>query len=381
VRTDLPAGAQFELSYRENFVSFEFAALDYAAPEQNQYAYLMEGLDRDWVQIGTRRHVDYSNLEPGHYVFRVRGTNSDGVWNEEGAAVYLTITPPFWETWWFRGALLLFLVAGVLVAHRLRVRSIEARSRELAVLVEQRTAELRRESEQRTQAEAALRQSEMERTVLEAVAAERNRLARDLHDAVSQTLFSASLIAEALPKSWDRDRREGRQLLQELRQLTRGALAEMRSLLLELRPATLVEADLGDLMRQLAEAAMAREGLPITVRVEGRGKLPPDVHVALYRIAQEALNNVIKHARASQASVDLRFSHPPPPSSGKAAAGIRVELSIRDDGRGFDPAAVAPDRLGLGIMRERAESMGARLTVESEKGSGTEVRVAWTEGT
>jgi signal transduction histidine kinase len=205
-----------------------------------------------------------------------------------------------------------------------------------------------------------------------AVVQERNRLARELHDAVTQTLFSASLIAEAVPDTWDNDPAEGRQLLEELRQLSRGALAEMRTLLLELRPAALVETDLSDLLRQLAEAATGREGIPVTVKVDGQCHVPTEVHVALYRIAQEALNNVVKHARASRATVILRAS--PAPSEWGAG---KVELAIHDDGRGFDPDLTPPERLGLGIMRERAQAIGAELTIDSRPGQGTEVRVAW----
>jgi len=127
-----------------------------------------------------------------------------------------------------------------------------------------------------------------------AVMEERSRLARELHDAVTQTLFSASLIAETLPALWESDQDEGRQLLQELRKLSRGAMAEMRTLLLELRPTALAEASLDDLLRQLGEAVTGRTGVPVTMTVEGRCALPEDVHVALYRIAQEALNNVAK---------------------------------------------------------------------------------------
>ncbi|MFN2227243.1 MAG: GAF domain-containing protein, partial [Anaerolineae bacterium] len=130
-----------------------------------------------------------------------------------------------------------------------------------------------------------------------AVMEERQRLARELHDAVTQTLFSASLIAEAVPDLWESDQEEGRALLAELRQLSRGALAEMRTLLLELRPTALVEANLRDLLRQLGEAASGRTGVPVTIRVDDPGPLPQEVHVALYRIAQEALNNVVKHAQ------------------------------------------------------------------------------------
>jgi GAF domain-containing protein/ligand-binding sensor domain-containing protein len=216
-----------------------------------------------------------------------------------------------------------------------------------------------------------------------AVMEERQRLARDLHDAVTQTLFSASLIAEAVPASWEIDRQEGRQLLLEVQRLVRGAMAEMRTLLLELRPAALMESDLGDLMRQLSEAASGREGLPVQVTLEGLCVLPPDVHVTMYRIAQEALNNVGKHARASRIEVALRCA--PTPSAWRAerdplGSGARVELRVNDNGRGFDPSEIPSDRLGLGIMRERAEAIGARLTIDSRPGRGTQITVVW-EGT
>jgi signal transduction histidine kinase len=194
---------------------------------------------------------------------------------------------------------------------------------------------------------------------------ERQRLARDLHDAVTQTLFSASLIAEVLPRLWERNADEGRRRLEELRQLTRGALAEMRTLLLELRPAALTEVGLGDLLRQLTEAITGRARVPITLIVEGQCPLPPDVQVALYRIAQEALNNIAKHSGATEATVTL---HCQPD---------QVELCIRDNGRGFDQARVSPDRLGLGIMRERAESVGATFAIESRVGHGTRITVVW----
>jgi GAF domain-containing protein/HAMP domain-containing protein len=209
---------------------------------------------------------------------------------------------------------------------------------------------------------------------------ERNRLARDLHDAVTQTLFSASLIAQALPAVWRSDPEEGQHLLKELQQLNRGALAEMRTLLLELRPAALAEARLGDLLRQLSEAVTGRTGLLVTVTVEGQCTPPSNVHVTLYRIAQEALNNVVKHAHASQVTISLNCtSFPPqafPPQTRENGAG-RVELCVSDDGRGFDPNSIPPDRLGLSIIRERAEAVGAYLEIESNPGQGTQVTVVW----
>ena len=199
-----------------------------------------------------------------------------------------------------------------------------------------------------------------------AVVEERQRLARDLHDAVTQTLFSASLIAEVLPRIWDRDPKEGRRRLAEIRELTRGALAEMRTLLLELRPSALIEAELGDLLRQLGEAVTGRARVSVTVDVQGESaQMAPHIKVALYRVAQEALNNVAKHAGASQVTVSLY------------CGSSQAKLYIVDDGRGFDPASVPLDHLGLGIMRERAEAIGATLSIESEIGRGTKVVIVW----
>jgi signal transduction histidine kinase len=205
-----------------------------------------------------------------------------------------------------------------------------------------------------------------------AVLEERSRLARELHDAVTQTLFSASLIAETLPSLWVTDQAEGEKLLTELQQLNRGAMAEMRTLLLELRPAALVEASLDSLLTQLGEAVTGRTGIPVSVAVDGECTVPPDVHVALYRIAQEALNNVVKHARANQVTVTLTYV-----PSGEGLTD-RVDLTVVDDGVGFASSDVEPGELGLGIMHERATSIGATLEIESFLGSGTRVSVSWT---
>jgi ligand-binding sensor domain-containing protein/nitrate/nitrite-specific signal transduction histidine kinase len=517
----LPPDGRIELSYQQNDLSIEFAALDYHIPGKNQYAYRMEGVDRDWVAAGTRRYVNYTNLQPGSYVFRVKGSNNDGVWNEEGVTLQITIQPPFWGTWWFGGLVAGLLVCAALGAYRLRVRSIEARSRKLEQQVIERTDEInqrRKELEALYQADEnlyrhlnleqvlqalietamqlldadkgavlcwddkkenlviraarnfqlqtiantriprgkgkagrvvqsgetamvedtaqdasvtqSLVQAENIRAFIQvpikvenevfgvfsadytsprsfkeeelrlllalaqragiaiqnarlyeqshqlAVLEERGRLARDLHDAVTQTLFSASLVAEALPNTWEKNPQEGLGLLQELRSLSRGALAEMRTLLLELRPAALLETSLPNLLRQLGEASSGREGIPVAVQIEGEAELhqaaiPSDVHIALYRIAQEALNNVIKHARAHRVTVRLGYS----PES--QAEPVRVLLSICDDGRGFDPVQLPHNRLGLGIMQERVQAIGGTLTIESQPGHGTQVTVLW----
>jgi ligand-binding sensor domain-containing protein/signal transduction histidine kinase len=506
----------FRLEWPDNYFEFEFAALSFSRPERNQYAYMLEGIDRDWVDAGNRRFGRYTSLPGGSYTLRIRGSNGDGVWNQEGAAIRVAVVPPFWQTAPFRILAVVVLVAGAAGIYRQRVRSIEARSRELEREVEERTSEIeqrRRVAEGLREIVAVLNSDRPREEVLETIVAqaagllgagaavlhqvepdddrlaiqashglptelegieaipctasraeeviatgrplivpdlalggpagdpiaarwrqttlehfrsflavpmtiagrtdhclgfyfaephatsseeldlaialaeqamlaienarlyaqaqelaavqERQRLARDLHDAVSQTLFSASLIAEALPGIWESNPSEGEALLDKLRQLSRGALAEMRTLLMELRPAALTEASLKDLLNQLGQAVTGREGIPVSVDVDERLELPAEVHLVVYRVAQEALNNVIKHAQASQVDVALRGG----------AAG--VILTIHDDGQGFEADKVSADHLGLNIMRERAAAIDARLEIASEPGRGTDVTLIW----
>lgn len=206
-----------------------------------------------------------------------------------------------------------------------------------------------------------------ERASETAVAAERGRLARDLHDSVTQTLFSASLTAEVLPRIWARDPAEGVTRLEKLRELTRGALAEMRTLLLELRPAALAEMPLGDLLRQLAEGIVGRTRIEIEVAVTGERDLAPEVKTAFYRIAQEALNNVAKHSKAKAARITLTYG------------AQQVDLTVADDGIGFDPDANRANHLGLRIMAERADAIGAVLRITTTIDHGTQIDVRWSE--
>jgi signal transduction histidine kinase len=200
---------------------------------------------------------------------------------------------------------------------------------------------------------------------------ERNRLARDLHDAVTQTLFSASMIAGVLPDLWEEDIEAGRYRLRQLESLTRGALAEMRAMLLELRPQGLIEGRLQELLRHLVDAAAGRCKTEFSLNVHGSCDLPDDVKIACYRIVQEALHNVVKHADASHALVSLRCE----------ADGLR--LQIMDDGVGFDLDGVTSDRMGVCNMRERAEAIGGAFVINTAEGEGTQItiEVHWTAGT
>jgi signal transduction histidine kinase len=214
--------------------------------------------------------------------------------------------------------------------------------------------------------ENARLREQMERS---AVAAERSRLARELHDSVTQSLFAASLTAEALLHEPDPASARARQSLRDVQRLTRGALAEMRTLLLEMRPGALAQSSLDDLLAHVVQAAEARTRTSIALTVgDDLRPLPADVTIALYRIAQEATNNMVRHAHARRAWVTLTHSDE------------AVALTVGDDGQGFDRASVGAEQLGLRIMRERAEAVGARLEIAGEVGGGTVVDVVWSAG-
>ncbi|MBZ0301065.1 MAG: response regulator [Anaerolineae bacterium] len=195
---------------------------------------------------------------------------------------------------------------------------------------------------------------------------ERQRIARDLHDAVSQSLFSASVIAQSLPRLWDTNPDRILAQLQYLDELTQSALSEMRMLLLELRPSALQDVSLGSLLQQLARTLETRKQIRITASIDDLPMLVPEIKVALYRIAQEALNNMAKHSQATQAHVTLRREED------------HTALSIHDNGVGFQVGQAAPTSLGMRIMYERAEEIGAHLTITSGS-TGTDVTVTWSD--
>jgi len=195
---------------------------------------------------------------------------------------------------------------------------------------------------------------------------ERQRLARDLHDSVTQSLYTASMLGRMLPRTWESDPKAAREMLGQLGEVTDAALAEMRTLLLELRPAAILQAGLDELLRRLAQALRTHLEKPVEVEIAGAAQLPPEVHLAFYRLAQAALGNVVRHASSSQARARLDL------------ADAAATLVISDDGGGFDVARLG-DRRGMGIeiMRERAGAIGADLRIDSVVGQGTTVTLRW----
>jgi len=353
--------SEVTLRWPDNHFEFEFAALSFSHPEQNHYAYMLEGFDPDWIEIGTRRYGKYTNLPGGTYTLRLKGSNDDGVWNEADTPINITIIPPIWETWAFRGTAILLLAGAVFFGYRQRVKNMEFRSRDLEFQVQERTLDLEREVIQRIEIEKVLRIKEMD----QAVADERSRLARELHDSVTQSLYSQTLFSEAALRSIDQKEYDDiDNYVKQIGSIGLKALKEMRLLVFELRPLELEKESFVDALRQRLEAVEGRVGIDSLVEVDELFNLPDDIDQDLFRIAQESLNNALKHAEASHVVVYLRQNTD------------TIEMEIIDDGIGFSLDAL-PDQGGMGLnnIRERVEAIGGELSIITDPGKGTKIKV------
>ena len=344
--------SEITLKWPVNSFDFEYAALSFAQPEKNQYAYYLEGFEDTWKEVGNRRFGQYTNLPGGSYTLRVRGSNNSGVWNEAGIAVQITVVPPFWQTGWFFAVLVLAILGVFYGGYRFRVRSLKKRERELEQQVEERTSEL-------LQTQANLKQIEMDK----AVSKERTRLARDLHDSVTQSIYSLTLLSEAgqrMIKRGDFSQAEGNQM--RLGEIAQQALQEMRLLVYELRPQVLEQEGFIGALQHRLESVEKRAGINARMRVDPQLDIPPDLEEELFHIAIEALNNALKHAQASEVSLSIEKDE------------AFLVLTIADNGRGFD-ADLAKSQGGVGIasMTERAEKIGGSIRFHSLSTGGTKI--------
>jgi NarL family two-component system sensor histidine kinase LiaS len=259
----------------------------------------------------------------------------------------VTVIPPIWETWWFLTLSGLVIISVVWAGYRLRVRSIEARRWELERQVAERTREIERLFEQMKEL---------------AIIEERNRLARELHDSAKQKAFAALAQIGAASGLLQRNTAAAQNHIKEAENLVHDVIQELTFLIQEMYPLALKEKGLPTSLREYLFEWESRTDIHVILRVEAERRLPLNVEQALYRIAQESLANIARHSRASQAEVSLDY--------GEQA--IRLEIS--DNGRGFE-ANQKPNGIGLRSIRERAESIGGQVSIESTPGNGTHIRV------
>ncbi|MBU0490823.1 MAG: response regulator [Chloroflexi bacterium] len=392
-----------ELSYEQDFFSFEFAALDYSAPAKNQYAYMMDGLDKDWNYVdSTRRFAGYTSVPPGDYTFRVKGTNSDGVWNEEGTAIRITITPPFWETWWFRILAAGLVIGGVLGFFAWRIRSIEGQRRRLEIQVQERTSELRetlaelnRSKEAAEQAQHAAETANRAKSVFLANMSHELRTPMNAVLGFTQLMTRDTNLTPAQRANLGIINRSGEHLLGLINDVLEMSKIEAgRAVLSE------QSFDLHRLLDGLEEMFLLRaerKGLALTF--ERDPAVPQYVQTDEGKLRQVLMNligNAIKFT--PKGGVKLRIASravhtrevpsavPLHPASEALVCQLQFEvqdtglgIASEDIGRIFDPFVQTASEqqsqegtgLGLSISRQFVRLMGGDITVTSAPGQGS----------
>jgi signal transduction histidine kinase/ligand-binding sensor domain-containing protein len=336
-----PQSAIQVLPGQDNF-EIQYAALSFINSENLRFKYKLEGADHDWVEAGTRRTAYYSHVSPGEYTFKVLGANADGVWNTTGASLRITVVPPFWLTWWFM-ALVALGVAGAMV-----------------VIWKYRVAQLQR---------VQLAQAAFARQLIASQEAERKRIAGELHDSLGQNLVIIRNWA-MLGAGQLEDKSPAREELDEINAIASRTINEVREIAYNLGPYHLERLGFENSIKDMASRVAQASGIAIATKLDALdGALSSETQMSLYRIAQEALNNVVKHSGATKTRIALK----------REPAGVR--LSVVDNGRGFDPQATKPSEtlgasrpgFGLNGMAERVRLLGGALTIRSAPEQGTTV--------
>jgi signal transduction histidine kinase len=320
-------------------LEIHYASLNLNAPERARFRYRMEGHEKNWIEAGNARLVSYSKLPPGPYTFHVTAANEDGVWNEKGASLAITVLPPpppFWRTWWFIAGSALFVIGAV--AGSVHYFSTQRLARQLAVMRQQETLER-----------------------------ERARIARDIHDQVGASLTQVALLGELVETDKDSPvdvQEHAQQICQTARETTRA----LDEIVWTVNPQNDTLDGLVNYICKNAQDYLAVAG--VRYRFEVPPELParpiaPDVRHNVFLASKEAVTNVVRHAKASAAWIRLRLE----PAS--------FTLEIEDNGRGLaglDPEA-AQRRHGLKNMRKRMEEVGGSFEIRPGAEGGALVRL------
>jgi len=310
---------EIELSYDSYVVTFEFVALDYTNPENNQYSYMLEGYDKDWIPSGDRRFVTYSGIGAGDYKFKVRGSNNDGEWNMDGATLKISILPPFWATLWFISIIIIVIASIVVYIVTSYVRQLLA----------------------------------VERL--------RTKLAADLHDNIGSSLTEISILSEVISKKLIGEDEGVQKSLKRISEDSRSLIDKMSDIVWLVNPK---RDSLYDLILRLEDTyseLLSMTNVSFTsknLKSLEKITLSMEHRQHLYLIFKEGINNCITHGECSEINLDAHVFNK------------NLEMILTDNGKGFE---VDKDYLGNGLknMIQRAGQIGGNLIIESEIGKGT----------
>ncbi|MBU0558091.1 MAG: hypothetical protein KKG93_00650 [Bacteroidetes bacterium] len=330
-----------QLEYRDNSFSFDFVALSYNSPQNNSYAYMMDGIDNDWLQAKYRRYANYTQVNPGVYTFRVKAANPDGVWNDDGAEMTVIIHPPFWLSWWFK-TVIIFIVAFI-----------------TPMLIIRRIRFLKKAQET---------QLKITRTIINRQEQDRMRIARELHDSLGQEIIVLKNRAH-LAKELIQNPQKADEQLSTIEDIANRAISAIQSIVHDLRPIHLDRIGLTETLSILLKRIKESTGLQITWQIENiDNHLRKELEIIIFRCVQETFNNILKHSRATTATCEIAIEN------------NTMKIFIWDNGIGtpfnLDTGSSTQDKistLGFGIqnMIERVSFIGGSLIIRSAKGKGT----------
>jgi len=318
-----------------NKIEFRFSVLSYAAPEKVRIRYKLDGVDSDWVEIVNQHGAVYSALRPGKYQMHLKACNNDGVWNETGTSLAFVVLPAWWQGWWFQGAMLIVFMTVSAMGVRYWA---------------QRRLKLKLERLEHQQA----------------LAKERTRIARDLHDDLGATVTQVGLMLEemrATPFSEKEIKEQSNAISRRVLNLAR----DLDAVVWSVNPGN---DSLGELFAYLGQSFLeCFRRTAIRPRLDVMDAVPdsalaPEVRHHLFLVVKEAMNNVIKHSQATEVILSLKVVE------------YILEIRIEDNGRGVSPAAISQSkRHGFPNMRARVEQLGGKLEVSGEPGKGTSIRI------
>jgi ligand-binding sensor domain-containing protein/signal transduction histidine kinase len=340
---EIAATREIHLTYEETVFSLEFAGLEYTYPKENRYAYRLDGVDKDWVYCGKRREARYTHLNPGRYLFHVRASNSDGVWNEEGISMAIVVVPPFWQTWWFIGIVAL-AGAGAFggVVRFISTQKLKKRILEL----------------------------EHEKAIQEERMRTREQIARDLHDDLASTVGSAGMFVESVKHHLKDDPTQANEFLNKTSSLLNEAEQSMSDIVWSVSPQhDTLESLLVRIRLQTSDLCRA-SGLQYEVSTpefDPAFALPGEIRRNIYLVFKEAINNAVQHACAQLVRVSISYLD-----------GV-FEVEVADNGKGVstDQNVEKLSKRGHGLrnMKQRADEIGAELEIVSSPGKGTTIRL------
>jgi signal transduction histidine kinase len=326
------AGTLLRLPPATRNLEIDYTAPVFAVPQRVHFRYRLEGHDGGWQEPGTRRQAFYSDLRPGRYRFQVIASNEDGVWNETGATLDLSVAPAWYQTTWFKVACVLVALLSIWTVYRLRMRQV---ARVLGARFDERLAE-------------------------------RTRIARDLHDTLLQTIQGSKLVVDDALEPPD-DVMRMRRVVEQLSHWLQRAVQEGRTALNSLREPTIPSNDLAEALKRATEERQIQDPrMEVYFSIVGAAReLHPLVHYEAYQIGDEAIRNAWAHSKGSRLEIELRYAND-------------LVLRVSDNGIGMESSVVSQGReghFGLQGMRERVSRIGGKLTIASSVRSGTEVTI------